>query len=63
MATKYYKLKVTEKELLAIIEIFNTVEGSIGCSDSEDNEPTPDDEAKKGLKAFDCMMNRNGISR
>jgi len=63
MATKYYQLKVTEKELLAIIDIFDTVEGSLGCSDSEDNETTPDDEGKAGLKAFDKVMKRNGLSR
>ena len=63
MATKFYQLKITEKELLAIIEVFNTVEGTIGCSDSEDNEITPDEEAKAGLYAFDKMMKRNSLTR
>jgi len=64
MATKYYQLKVTEKELLAIISIIDTAEAMVGCADVDnEGDLSADAEAEIGIKAFDKVMKRNGLSR
>jgi len=64
MSTKYYQLKVTEKELLAIMSIIDTADGMIGCADVDnEGDLSADSEARIGIKAFDKMMKRNGLTR
>lgn len=50
------KLEVTERQLIAIIDLTNTVSGLIGTgSDFNDNE--------KEVKYIDRMLKKNGYKR
>lgn len=52
------KLEITEKELLAIIDIVNTMEGMIGCGD--DNF---DEEQLSNIKNIDALLKRHKYKR
>jgi hypothetical protein len=56
MMAKYYK--ITEKELSALKDVADTMDGMSGCEDQGFN-----DEADRGTKAINAIMKRAGLQR
>jgi len=56
MATKYYK--ITEKELIALKDVSDSMEGMSGGGDEDFAK-----EAKRGAKAIDAILARAGLKR
>lgn len=55
---KKIKLEVTEAQLLAIVDIADTLKSMVGTDDEDFNK-----EALKQIRLIDTMLNKNGYKR
>lgn len=56
--SKLKPLKITEAQLIAIIQLTDTISGMLGCMDEDFNS-----EGKKQVRLVDRMLKNNGYKR
>ena len=57
---KKIKLELTKAQFLAMLDMADTIQAMMGCSDDEESF---DKEQAKNLRLFDRMLNVNGYER
>lgn len=58
------KVEITKAQLLAIVDVFNDVEGMMGTADDYDNKGNSwDKDTKRRVKLIDRFLNKNGYKR
>lgn len=64
MATKYHTVKYTDRELLLVAELIDSVDGMTGGSEElveNDIDTDFDTRANKSIKAFRTALKRSGL--